>query len=115
MMYSSKLVTESKSSALVYILGSFLFVHSSIPQTPSPYELKTGREIALLGAGAAIQGALFGFNSTIDPLTPADVSALNRADVNSFDRKATYLWSTSAATLSDVTLAGNAAVFGILA
>ncbi|AKD55750.1 phosphatase PAP2 family protein [Spirosoma radiotolerans] len=112
MKYSPKLVTES---TLVLILSSFFFVHASFAQTPSPYELKTGREIALLGAGAAIQGGLFALNSTIDPLTPAEVSVLNRADINSFDRKATYQWSTSAARLSDVTLAGNAAVFGLLA
>ena len=114
-MYSPKSVTASTCGTLIFILSSFLLVQSSFAQTPSPYELKTGREITLLGVGAAIQGGLFAFNSTIDPLTPADVSALNRADVNSFDRKATYHWSTSADKLSDVTLAGNAAVFGLLA
>jgi len=114
MMSLTKLIIDRKCIAVFFILSCSLIGPSSVAQTASPYELKTGREITLLGVGAAIQGGLFAFNSTIDPLTPADVSALNRADVNSFDRKATYHWSTSADKLSDVTLAGNAAVFGLL-
>ncbi|GAB3794568.1 hypothetical protein GCM10028819_08690 [Spirosoma humi] len=114
MMFSTKLIIESKCSALAFILSSFLFIHSAFAQTASPYELKTGRELSLLGAGVALQGAVLALHTSVDPLTPAEVATLNRGDINAFDRKATTHWSTSAGTLSDVTLVGNAAVLGLL-
>ncbi|WP_460955784.1 phosphatase PAP2 family protein [Spirosoma litoris] len=80
----------------------------------SPYELKTGREITLLGAGAVTLGAAVALRHTIDPLTQSEINALNPNDINAFDRKAVYHWSTSADRLSDATLAGNVALAGLL-
>ena len=81
----------------------------------SPYQLKTGREITLLGAGTVSLGASVALSHTIDPLTAGEIAALNRADINAFDRQAAYHWSTKAARMSDVTLAGNVVVLGVLA
>lgn len=73
----------------------------------SPYALKTGREVGLLTGGAASMVVSQVLKSTVDPLTKGEVAGLNRADINAFDRGATYRYSTTAARLSDVTLVGN--------
>lgn len=80
----------------------------------SPYELRTGRELGLLGGGVVSLGASQVLRNEVDPLTQAEIRPLNRAGVNAFDRGATYHWSKRADKLSDVTLAGNAAVLGLL-
>lgn len=113
MMHTLKLVAERKRIA-VFLSLSFSLLGHSFAQTVSPYALKTGRELTLLGAGVALQGAVLALHSSVDPLTLAEVSALDRNEINPFDRKATTHWSPSAGTLSDVTLAGNAAIFGLL-
>lgn len=80
----------------------------------SPYQLRTGRELGLLGAGAAMLGLSAALHSTIDPLTTAEINVLNRQEINAFDRGATYHWSKSADRLSDGSLAGNVALIGLL-
>ncbi|GAB3546004.1 phosphatase PAP2 family protein [Spirosoma fluminis] len=80
----------------------------------SPYQLKTGRELTALGVGAVTFGASLALTSIIDPLTAADIVTLNRADINAFDRSAANHWSKGADRLSDVTLAGNIALTGLL-
>lgn len=80
----------------------------------SPYELRTGREVAIFGIGAATGVSALVLETRVEPLTPGEVAALNRADVNRFDRRATYLFSHTADRLSDATLAGNVALLGLL-
>lgn len=77
-------------------------------QFPSPYQLKTGREIALLGTGAVTFGASVLLNRAVDPLTAADVAALDRNTINAFDRSATQHWNPTIAHMSDATLYTNA-------
>ncbi len=97
---------------LVCIFQLSLFAQPSFAQ--SPYALKTGRELTLVGAGAVTLGTSVALKSTIDPLTKSEIAALDRSDISAFDQKATFHWSTSAGRLSDVTLAGNVAVLGLL-
>ncbi|WP_332369524.1 phosphatase PAP2 family protein [Spirosoma telluris] len=59
-------------------------------------------------------GASFALSHSIEPLTQTEINTLNSADVNAFDRKATSHWSSGADKLSDVTLAGNFALAGLL-
>ncbi|MDB5241408.1 MAG: phosphoesterase PA-phosphatase [Spirosoma sp.] len=80
----------------------------------SPYQLRSSRELVLLGGGVLSVGASQVLRETVDPLTLTEIQPLNRAEVNAFDRGATYHWSKTADRLSDVTLAGNAAVLGLL-
>lgn len=82
--------------------------------TASPYQLRTGRELTLLGAGVATVVASVALNQEIDALTPAEIGRLDRASINAFDRGATYHWSTKADRLSDLTFAGNVAITGLL-
>ncbi|MBO0938506.1 phosphatase PAP2 family protein [Fibrella sp. HMF5335] len=87
----------------------------AVAQTPaeSPYNLKTGREVVLLGAGVASYGAAFVFNKKLDAFTPAEVQQLNVLNITPhFDRRATAKYSPSAARLSDVTLIADVALTG---
>ena len=95
---------------------AFIIYHSSfiISVAQSPYELKTGRELTWLGIGVASMGASVALNSTVDPLTKEDITPLNRANINAFDRGATYKFSTVAGPLSDVTLVGNIGLLGLV-
>ena len=68
---------------------------------PYPWDLETGREVVIIGTGGA---ALLGghlFQSGRQPLTPEELAALDRSDIWSFDRSATYRWSPGAAKASD--------------
>ena len=71
-------------------------------QRPFPYQLQTGREIGLAAGGLALIGGGTLIGNGQDPLTPAEVAALTRQDVNAFDRGATSQWSTGAGSASDV-------------
>ncbi len=82
---------------------------------PSPYALRTGREITILGAGVASAVASLAIGEDLEPLPAATVSTLNRQSVNAFDRGATYHWSKSAAELSNVTWLGTVAAVGAVA
>lgn len=96
---------------------AFIIYHSSfiIPSyAQSPYELKTGRELALFGAGAATGAAALVLEERVSPLSAGEIAGLNRADIKPIDRGATYQFSSSAARLSHVTLTGNVAVLGLL-
>jgi membrane-associated phospholipid phosphatase len=84
------------------------------PNNSSPYQLKTGRELTLLGAGLLTMGSSAALGHAIEPLKATDIALLNRENVNAFDRGATSHWSKTADRLSDVTLAGNIAVTGLL-
>lgn len=103
-------LTRKKSIVLLLIL------HSSFSTgfAQSPYALKTGRELTWLGVGAAAVGTSVVLQNAIEPLSPAAVAVLNRADVNSFDRQATNHFSAPADQLSNLTLVGNAGVLGLL-
>ena len=91
---------------------AFIIYHSSliIGFSQSPYALRTGREVGLLTGGAASVVVSQVLKSTVEPLTKDEVAGLNRADINAVDRGATYRYSTTAARLSDATLAGNYAL-----
>ena len=111
--YAGKRLISTGKLKLISLL--FIF-HSSfiIGNAQSPYELKTGRELTWLGVGAVSLGASQVVQKSVDPLTPAQITALNRADINSFDRNATLRYSTSADKLSTVTLLGTGGVLGVL-
>ena len=71
-------------------------------QQPFPYRLQAGREIGLAGAGVVLLGAGALVGKGQDPLSAAEVAALDRQEINGFDRGATSQWSTGAGTASDV-------------
>ncbi len=113
MRYIGKRLVNAGKLRLVSVL---IIYHSSliIGNAQSPYALKTGRELTWLGVGAVSLGTSQVIQKSVDPLTPAQIAVLNRADINSFDRKATFRYSASADKLSTVTLLGTGGVLGVL-
>jgi membrane-associated phospholipid phosphatase len=96
---------------ITLVIGLFAATNVS---AQSPYQLRTGREIAIFGIGAATGVSALVLEKQLNPLTSADINALDRSTINSFDRGATYRFSHTADQLSDVTLAGNVALIGAL-
>ena len=122
-MNNEKCMSIDKKSLAVrspknyFVILSFIIYHSSfiISFGQSPYQLRTGREITLLGVGLGSMGASVALNRTINPLTAVEIAALNPTDINAFDRSATEHWSAKAGQLSDVTLFSNVAIVSALA
>ncbi|AUD05802.1 phosphatase PAP2 family protein [Spirosoma pollinicola] len=112
MKHSKPFFCQQLVICILFTLHSSFFILPTFAQ--SPYELKTGKELTLLGVGAITLGTSVALRSAVDPLTPTEISSLNRDEINAFDRKATFHWSTTADRLSDVTLAGNAVLLGAL-
>ncbi|AQG79329.1 phosphatase PAP2 family protein [Spirosoma montaniterrae] len=83
-------------------------------QAQSPYALKTGRELAIFGAGAATGITALVLEKQVTPLTVAQINSLNRNDIPAFDRPATYRFSHTYDRLSDVTWASGVAGLGLL-
>ncbi|ADB42992.1 phosphatase PAP2 family protein [Spirosoma linguale] len=80
----------------------------------SPYELKTDRELTLLGVGALTGITSLVLEQQVKPWTPSEIALLNRNTINPFDRSATYKFNSTANQISDMTLLGTAAVTGLL-
>jgi len=68
---------------------------------PFPYELDTGRELALTGTGLALLGLSRVAAASREPLTRAEIDQLDRDDIGGFDRSATENWSPAASSASD--------------
>jgi len=79
-----------------------------------PYELKTDRELTLLGVGALTGITSLVLEQQVKPWTPNEIALLNRNTINPFDRSATNKFSVTANQISDMTLLGTAAVTGLL-
>ncbi len=79
-----------------------------IHNNKNPYRLgfKSEWPFLLAGAGVVGLGQWLQSSNNIVPFTEAELNALNRQDVNAFDRPATYYWNTQAQHTSDALLAG---------
>jgi len=73
----------------------------------SPYKLEFKNEAVIFGIGTALTAATLPLNDNIKPLTNAEISLLNRNDINGFDRQATFNWSQSAGGASDYLLVAS--------
>jgi membrane-associated phospholipid phosphatase len=67
-----------------------------------PYELNPGQEVVLSASGAVLLTLGMVMMGNQSGLTPEEVAALDRNDVNPLDRPATYNWSTASADVSDI-------------
>jgi len=91
------------SVVLAQFVLALLFAPSpAAAQSTSPYRLVTYREWGLSLAGAGLVFAGLAVQSHQQPLTLAEIEALDPNDVSSFDRSATEQWSTGADLASDV-------------
>ena len=82
----------------------FLFlITTTLLTAQSPYELKWKQESTYLGLGLAMTGFdLYQNAKVIQPLTLEEIAGLDRSDVNSFDRGATFNSSQRAKIGSDI-------------
>ncbi len=94
---------KSSKRILGFLVICFTLFSLSAPlsaQTQEPmFEFKLGQEIFYFSVGGLL--CLPGLVQKKNALTSAEISALDRNNVNSFDRGATYNWSTSARHASD--------------
>ena len=67
----------------------------------SPYEVSWKKESFYFGTGAALYATAGILESKINPLTTSDILALDRSCINSFDRGATFNFSSNADRNSD--------------
>jgi membrane-associated phospholipid phosphatase len=82
----------------------------------TPYEITKGKDIMILCAGVALAGVGFALERSEKPLTQQQINALDRNSVNGFDRSATYRYSKTIGTVSDVCAGlAVAAPLGLLA
>ena len=87
-----------KYTAIVIIF----LVHALFAQEPAHYTLSWQRDGIICGVGAAVGVAGLALSANIKSPTLADIYALNRNDINRFDRGATNHWSENIASTSDV-------------
>ena len=98
-------------------LAAFLLIYCSsfiLSQAQSPYQLRPGRELAIVGVGAITGISALVLEKRVVTLTEDQIINLDRLGVSRFDRGATNQFSTNADQISDVTLAGNVALLGLL-
>ncbi len=82
--------------------GLLTVASPAVAQSTDPYELHTRKELILPGAGACLLLTGFAVHRGQEPLSPADIEALDAADINALDRPATRQWSPDAGTASDI-------------
>jgi hypothetical protein len=73
-------------------------------QQAYPYRFRTEWDVAFTAGGLAMFATDAVITKKVEPLTPLQIQALDRSQVNSFDRVATRLYSRDARTVSDVLL-----------
>jgi len=90
-----------KKFHIVLLVLILLGVNSQI-FSQSPYRIDLVKESIILGSGLGIFGIAYPINSNLEHLTVEEINLLNRDNVNSFDRGATYNWSTAEGNVSDL-------------
>jgi membrane-associated phospholipid phosphatase len=89
------MILRISTSLLLFFTATVYQITLVQAQVSSPFSLETTREALLLGSGAAMSiGGLVLMNQ-ITPFTAAELSALDAADVNGFDRPAIGNYRTS--------------------
>ena len=89
-----------RTHLLILLVWFLCSPHSGVAQ--SPYRSQLGKDMLILSTGLGTGLAAILLEETLAPLTADEISGLSRNDVNAFDRGATYQYSTSAGTASDI-------------
>jgi len=82
-----------------------LLLNSPFGLAQSYYKLDFKREAVIFGTGLVLGVSSFPINNNIHILTIDEINNLNRDNINSFDRRATFNYSTTEGKYSDVLLA----------
>lgn len=88
------------------LLSVLIFTASlTFPATSQPYYRASWKmDGKLNGIGLIILGSSYAVSQDVQALTVEEIYALDRNDINALDRRATYNYSASASTASDVLL-----------
>ncbi len=78
-----------------------------ISPAPYPYNWKGETPYLIISGGLLLSGIVIDQTNPIEPYTIAALDTISRADVNPFDRDATYNWDPGFSRASDVLLAGS--------
>ena len=97
-----------KKQTFLFLVFILLMAHIATAQ--SPYELKLKKELAFTAGGAASAGLGLIIRGSTSPLTASEWMALDRNDVNSFDRFAIDYNSQSAHDISNYFWLGSFAM-----
>ena len=71
---------------LLLLVFTLFGVYSQITNAQSPYKLSLGKESLIIGTGFISAIASSSIDDDVTPLTEAEVSKLNKNDINIFDR-----------------------------
>ena len=96
-----------------YFFLLLLFLFSNILSAQSPYEFDVKKEAIYLGIGAGTFGSSLFLERNFIVLGEDEIFGLDRNTVNSFDRGATFNFSTSAKSASDVFFFGSLTFTGL--
>jgi membrane-associated phospholipid phosphatase len=94
--------TNNPHISLAAALIAFLILSPCSAGAQSPYKTELTKDAIIVSAGLGTGIAALLLHDTLDPLTVEEINSLSRDDVNAFDRGATYHYSASASTASDV-------------
>lgn len=90
------------ASILKYYSVIILLTCSAFAQ--SPYKTSWNQDGYILGGSAVAAITAYSIDERVSPLSLNEIEALNRNDVSSLDRAATYNWSEKVSTASDLTV-----------
>jgi len=93
----------------IYIILLILFIAGVNTQIfpQSPYKINWTKESIIFGTGLGLSALSLPLNDDINPLTIDEINDLNRNNVNGFDRRATFNYSTTEGKYSDILLAAS--------
>ncbi len=110
-----KLVYKIQLFSLLFVVF-YLNLFNTYAQSPdqqSPYQLNTTNELIIYGVGLANGIAAFFPDGELQPLTESEINALNKEDINSFDRFAADNYSKDISKISDI-LVGTSLIYPAL-
>jgi membrane-associated phospholipid phosphatase len=102
-------------AACTFVFGLGQPAMPAFAEEPYPYELDTGRELAITGTALFLLGASQLAGHDDSGFSEEDLGRLDRSRIWGLDRSTTYRWSPTAAKVSDFLLYSMAvAPFGLL-
>lgn len=91
-----------RREVLLIFIGLFLFHVIANAQHEVNYDLNLKKDGTILGTSLGLLGSSYLISKSRDPISKAQINALNPNDVLGFDRSATDNYSTSAGSSSDI-------------
>lgn len=83
------------------LMASPMLAQQTDDKEAFPYQLDWRMELPIVAVGVGSGVGYLALDAQVEPLSIAIIQSLDRADVNAFDRSATYNWSPTIARVSD--------------